>query len=145
MLNCSNCLQGTFVTINSEEETLGRNSGIFWTMMQSAAFAGNTFAYFQVFNMPQIKLYDNHVICLLMVIVIMHFASSGTMTISVVVREQCLCLCSLQSALLASSPTFWSSQLLGQNSFSLIISRTPRRKPWPNQSSRTNISKCACS
>ena len=38
--------QGTFLANNSNSKTITRNSGIFWAMNMSSAFAGNTFAYF---------------------------------------------------------------------------------------------------
>ena len=38
--------QGTFLSMNSDEDTISRNSGIFWAMMQMSTFIGNTFAYF---------------------------------------------------------------------------------------------------
>ena len=33
--------------MNSEPETMGRNSGIFWGMLEMSLLVGNTFAYFQ--------------------------------------------------------------------------------------------------
>ena len=38
--------QGNFLSINSDDDTISRNSGIFWAMMQMSTFVGNTFAYF---------------------------------------------------------------------------------------------------
>ncbi len=39
--------QGNFLTINSDETTMERNSGIFWAMLQCSMVIGNTYAYFQ--------------------------------------------------------------------------------------------------
>ena len=38
--------QGNFLTINSNEETIGRNSGIFWGILQCSLLFGNMFVYF---------------------------------------------------------------------------------------------------
>lgn len=39
--------QGNFLTINSEPETMSRNSGVFWAMLQTSMLVGNTFVFFQ--------------------------------------------------------------------------------------------------
>ena len=39
--------QGNFLTLNSDEGTMERNSGIFWAMLQCSMLVGNTFVYFQ--------------------------------------------------------------------------------------------------
>ena len=38
--------QGNFLTLNSDEETMERNSGVFWAMLQCSMLIGNTFVYF---------------------------------------------------------------------------------------------------
>ncbi|XP_030064016.1 UNC93-like protein MFSD11 isoform X1 [Microcaecilia unicolor] len=38
--------QGNCLTINSDENTIGRNSGIFWALLQFSLFFGNLFIYF---------------------------------------------------------------------------------------------------
>lgn len=38
--------QGNFLTINSGESTMERNSGIFWAMLQCSLLIGNTYVYF---------------------------------------------------------------------------------------------------
>ncbi|XP_077020054.1 UNC93-like protein MFSD11 isoform X2 [Tamandua tetradactyla] len=38
--------QGNCLTINSDELTIGRNSGIFWALLQSSLFFGNLYIYF---------------------------------------------------------------------------------------------------
>jgi len=38
--------QGNFLSLNSEDTTISRNSGILWAMLQTSIFIGNIFAYF---------------------------------------------------------------------------------------------------
>eukprot|EP00794_Sanderia_malayensis_P009173 gene9173-10146_t len=38
--------QGNFLTINSNQDTMGRNSGIFWALLQCSLLFGNMFVYF---------------------------------------------------------------------------------------------------
>lgn len=38
--------QGSALTLNSTKETMGRNSGIFWAMLQSSLLVGNLLEYF---------------------------------------------------------------------------------------------------
>ena len=38
--------QGNILSLNSDDETISRNSGVFWGMLQMSTFIGNTFAYF---------------------------------------------------------------------------------------------------
>ncbi|XP_066138123.1 UNC93-like protein MFSD11 [Euwallacea fornicatus] len=38
--------QGNYLTLNSNEQTISRNSGIFWAMLQMSMFIGNTFVFF---------------------------------------------------------------------------------------------------
>ncbi|CAL1528818.1 unnamed protein product, partial [Lymnaea stagnalis] len=38
--------QGTFLTINSNSETVARNSGIFWALLQCSLLFGNLYSYF---------------------------------------------------------------------------------------------------
>ncbi|XP_071797565.1 UNC93-like protein MFSD11 [Asterias amurensis] len=40
--------QGNFLTINSTSETVGRNSGIFWAMLQCSLLFGNLFIFFEI-------------------------------------------------------------------------------------------------
>jgi len=47
--------QGTFLSQNSDEKTITRNSGIFWAMNMSSAFIGNMFAYFLFRNEESIE------------------------------------------------------------------------------------------
>ncbi|XP_077979841.1 UNC93-like protein MFSD11 [Glandiceps talaboti] len=39
--------QGNFLTINSDTDTIGRNSGIFWALLQCSLFFGNLFVFFK--------------------------------------------------------------------------------------------------
>ncbi|XP_068760630.1 UNC93-like protein MFSD11 [Montipora capricornis] len=39
--------QGNFLTINSTPETISRNSGIFWALLQSSLLFGNMYVYFK--------------------------------------------------------------------------------------------------
>ena len=38
--------QGNLLSLNSDDDTISRNSGVFWGMLQMSTFIGNTFAYF---------------------------------------------------------------------------------------------------
>uniref|UniRef100_A0A8C1N1L7 Major facilitator superfamily domain containing 11 n=1 Tax=Cyprinus carpio TaxID=7962 RepID=A0A8C1N1L7_CYPCA len=38
--------QGNLLTINSKDSTIGRNSGIFWALMQFSLFFGNLYIFF---------------------------------------------------------------------------------------------------
>ncbi|KAM6317576.1 UNC93-like protein MFSD11 isoform 1-T1 [Podargus strigoides] len=38
--------QGSCLTVNSNENTIGRNSGVFWALLQSSLFFGNLYIYF---------------------------------------------------------------------------------------------------
>ncbi|XP_061867116.1 UNC93-like protein MFSD11 [Colius striatus] len=38
--------QGSCLTVNSDENTIGRNSGVFWALLQSSLFFGNLYIYF---------------------------------------------------------------------------------------------------
>lgn len=38
--------QGNFLTINSDSETMSRNSGVFWALLQCSLLFGNIFVYF---------------------------------------------------------------------------------------------------
>ena len=46
--------QGHFLTINSDEDTIARNSGIFWSILQCSLILGNTFIYFQFQDLTEI-------------------------------------------------------------------------------------------
>ncbi|XP_014680886.1 PREDICTED: UNC93-like protein MFSD11 isoform X2 [Priapulus caudatus] len=39
--------QGSYLTINSDSETISRNSGIFWALLQCSLLFGNLYAYFK--------------------------------------------------------------------------------------------------
>ncbi|XP_038021271.1 UNC93-like protein MFSD11 [Anas acuta] len=38
--------QGNCLTVNSDENSIGRNSGVFWALLQSSLFFGNLYIYF---------------------------------------------------------------------------------------------------
>ncbi|NXV48456.1 MFS11 protein, partial [Uria aalge] len=38
--------QGNCLTVNSDQNTIGRNSGVFWALLQSSLFFGNLYIYF---------------------------------------------------------------------------------------------------
>lgn len=39
--------QGNYLTLNSSKDTMSRNSGIFWALLQCSMFFGNLFVYIQ--------------------------------------------------------------------------------------------------
>lgn len=49
--------QGNFLTINSDSETMSRNSGVFWALLQCSLLFGNIFVYFTFQGKSQI---DEH-------------------------------------------------------------------------------------
>ncbi|XP_035210006.1 UNC93-like protein MFSD11 [Stegodyphus dumicola] len=46
--------QGNFLTINSDSETMSRNSGVFWALLQCSLLFGNIFVYFQFQGLSEI-------------------------------------------------------------------------------------------
>ncbi|XP_066250469.1 UNC93-like protein MFSD11 [Euwallacea similis] len=38
--------QGNYLTLNSNDQSISRNSGVFWAMLQMSMFIGNTFVFF---------------------------------------------------------------------------------------------------
>lgn len=40
--------QGNYLTENSTEETMGRNSGLFWAMLQGSLLFGNLFFFLEL-------------------------------------------------------------------------------------------------
>jgi len=38
-------MQGNFLSLNSEERTMSRNSGLFWAIMSTSNLFGNLFVY----------------------------------------------------------------------------------------------------
>ncbi|XP_062342370.1 UNC93-like protein MFSD11 [Osmerus eperlanus] len=47
--------QGSLLTINSTDATIGRNSGIFWALLQFSLFFGNLYIYFAWHGHPHIS------------------------------------------------------------------------------------------
>jgi hypothetical protein len=48
--------QGNYLTLNSTQATVSRNSGIFWALLQLSMFIGNLFVYFQFRGMNTIDM-----------------------------------------------------------------------------------------
>ena len=46
--------QGNFLTLNSDESTIRRNSGLFLAMLHCSTLIGNTFVYFQFQGLEEI-------------------------------------------------------------------------------------------
>ena len=46
--------QGTILTFNSDKDTMSRNSGIFWALLQVSGFVGNIFVFTQFQEKEQI-------------------------------------------------------------------------------------------
>merc|ERR1719220_1320456 len=47
--------QGNFLSLNSDDDTISRNSGIVWAMLQCSIFIGNIFVYFMFAGQPFIS------------------------------------------------------------------------------------------
>ncbi|XP_050301655.1 UNC93-like protein MFSD11 [Anthonomus grandis grandis] len=47
--------QGVYLALNSDENTISRNSGVFWAMLQMSMFVGNTFVYFVFRGQDQVN------------------------------------------------------------------------------------------
>lgn len=58
--------QGNFLTINSDPETMSRNSGIFWAMLQSSMLIGNTFIFFQFSGLKSIDEGTRHTVTIVL-------------------------------------------------------------------------------
>lgn len=48
--------QGHFLTINSNSDTISRNTGIFWTLLQLSMFFGNTLVFIKFYGLEKIDL-----------------------------------------------------------------------------------------
>ena len=55
--------QGNFLTLNSDEDTITRNSGIFWNMKNFALFIGNIFVFFQFQGLTDIDTNTRLMVC----------------------------------------------------------------------------------
>lgn len=49
--------QGNFLTLNSDSETMARNSGIFWAMLQCSLLFGNLFVFFEFQGEDKINIH----------------------------------------------------------------------------------------
>lgn len=54
--------QGNYLTLNSDADTISRNSGIFWAMLQCSMFFGNLFVFIQFQGKTQIDLATRNVV-----------------------------------------------------------------------------------
>nr|KAF6416412.1 major facilitator superfamily domain containing 11 [Molossus molossus] len=61
--------QGNCLTINSDEHTIGRNSGIFWALLQSSLFFGNLYIYFAWQGKTQISEGDRRTVFIALTVI----------------------------------------------------------------------------
>ncbi|XP_017806491.1 UNC93-like protein MFSD11 isoform X2 [Macaca thibetana thibetana] len=61
--------QGNCLTINSDEHTIGRNSGIFWALLQSSLFFGNLYIYFAWQGKTQISESDRRTVFIALTVI----------------------------------------------------------------------------
>ncbi|XP_051037235.1 UNC93-like protein MFSD11 isoform X2 [Phodopus roborovskii] len=61
--------QGNCLTINSDEHTIGRNSGIFWALLQSSLFFGNLYIYFAWQGKTQISEKDRRTVFIALTVI----------------------------------------------------------------------------
>ncbi|XP_038598045.1 UNC93-like protein MFSD11 [Tachyglossus aculeatus] len=61
--------QGNCLTINSDENTIGRNSGIFWALLQSSLFFGNLYIYFAWQGKTQISESDRRTVFIALTVI----------------------------------------------------------------------------
>lgn len=83
--------QGNFLTINSDSETISRNSGIFWAMLQCSLLFGNLFVFFEfkgetIIQIPTINIVFGSLlgICCLgtLLFFVLHMPTAETLTIT---------------------------------------------------------------
>ena len=61
--------QGNFLTLNSDEATMSRNSGIFWAMLQLSMVIGNTFVFFQFQGLNDIDKHTRSFVVIVLLVV----------------------------------------------------------------------------
>ena len=61
--------QGVFLTQNSDETTMSRNSGIFWAMLQFSMVIGNTFVFIQFQGLTDIDRHTRSVVVIVLLVV----------------------------------------------------------------------------
>ncbi|XP_023387396.1 UNC93-like protein MFSD11 [Pteropus vampyrus] len=61
--------QGNCLTVNSDEHTIGRNSGIFWALLQSSLFFGNLYIYFAWQGKTQISESDRRTVFIALTVI----------------------------------------------------------------------------
>ncbi|XP_032520839.2 UNC93-like protein MFSD11 isoform X1 [Danaus plexippus] len=54
--------QGNYLTLNSDGETISRNSGVFWAMLQCSLFFGNLFVFIKFQGKSHIDLHTRNVV-----------------------------------------------------------------------------------
>ena len=55
-------MQGNFLSLNSDDSTISRNSGLSWGMLQMSTFIGNTFAYFMFAGDEYISTHTRYIL-----------------------------------------------------------------------------------
>jgi MFS family permease len=70
--------QGNYLTLNSDDATMSRNSGIFWAMLQLSMVIGNTFVFFQFQGKTDIDKHTRSVV----VIVLLAICCVGIITLA---------------------------------------------------------------
>ncbi|XP_020821614.1 UNC93-like protein MFSD11 [Phascolarctos cinereus] len=61
--------QGNCLTVNSDENTIGRNSGIFWALLQSSLFFGNLYIYLAWQGKTQISENDRRTVFIALTVI----------------------------------------------------------------------------
>ena len=61
--------QGNYLTLNSDETTMSRNSGIFWAMLQFSMVIGNTFVFIQFQGLSDIDTHTRTVVVIVLLVV----------------------------------------------------------------------------
>ncbi len=69
--------QGNFLSLNSDDRTMSRNSGIFWAMLQCSMVIGNTFVFFEFQGLTDIDKHTRTVV----VIVLLSVCCVGVLTL----------------------------------------------------------------
>ena len=61
--------QGNYLTLNSDETTMSRNSGIFWAMLQFSMVIGNTFVFIQFQGLSDIDAHTRSFVVIVLLVV----------------------------------------------------------------------------
>ncbi|XP_054283859.1 UNC93-like protein MFSD11 isoform X3 [Macrosteles quadrilineatus] len=76
--------QGCYLTLNSDANTISRNSGIFWAMLQSSMFLGNTFVSLVFQGKAEIDAGSRHLVFTVLCVV----AGLGVVVLAVLPRPR---------------------------------------------------------